>query len=41
VVRLTTRSPLPTLLSQVFAAWTIELDNEAERRMQHQTALSK
>jgi DNA-binding MarR family transcriptional regulator len=29
--------PLPTLLSQVLVAHTIELDNEAERRMPHTT----
>jgi DNA-binding MarR family transcriptional regulator len=29
--------PLPTLLSQVFVAFTIELDNEFEHRMQHRT----
>ncbi len=31
------RSPLPTLLSQALVAWTIELDNEAEHRLQHRT----
>jgi DNA-binding MarR family transcriptional regulator len=32
-----TRSPLPTLLSQVLVAFTIEFDNEFERRMPHRT----
>ncbi len=30
---------LPTLLSQVFVAWTIEVDNEVERQMPHRSAL--
>ena len=33
--------PLPTLLSQVLIAFTIEFDNEAEQRMVHRTTLSK
>ena len=32
------RLPLPTLLSQVLVAFTIEFDNEAERRMPHRTS---
>lgn len=31
-------SPLPTLLSEVLVAFTIEFDNEAEHRMPHSTA---
>jgi DNA-binding MarR family transcriptional regulator len=31
------RLPLPTLLSQVLVAFTIEFDNEAEHRMPHRT----
>jgi DNA-binding MarR family transcriptional regulator len=31
------RLPLPTLLSQVLVAYTIECDNEAEHRMSHRT----
>jgi DNA-binding MarR family transcriptional regulator len=33
----TERIPLPTLLSQVLVAFTIEFDNEAEHRVQHWT----
>ena len=29
--------PFPTLLSQALVAWTIEVDNEAEHRLAHQT----
>jgi len=32
------RLPLPTLLSQVLVAYTIEFDNEAEHRLQHRTS---
>ena len=32
------RLPLPTLLSQVLVAFTIEFDNEAERQLPHRTA---
>jgi hypothetical protein len=32
--------PLPALLSQALVAFTIEFDNEFERRMQHRTAAS-
>src|SRR5208283_812556 len=31
------RLPLPTLLSQVLVAFTVEFDNEAERQMPHRT----
>jgi hypothetical protein len=31
--------PLPALLSQVLVAFTIEFDNEFERRMSHRTAI--
>jgi DNA-binding MarR family transcriptional regulator len=34
---MTARLPLPTLLSQVLIAFTIEFDNEAEHRMPHRT----
>jgi hypothetical protein len=33
--------PLPTLLSQVLVAFTIEADNELEHRMPHRTAVGK
>jgi DNA-binding MarR family transcriptional regulator len=33
--------PLPTLLSQALVAHTIELDNEAERRMPHRTTVQR
>src|SRR5271165_5396812 len=33
--------PLPSLLSQVLVAFTIEFDNEFERRMPHRTTTSK
>ena len=33
--------PLPTLLSQVLVAFTIELDNEFERRLPHWITGSK
>ncbi|MBD5654825.1 MAG: hypothetical protein IAI50_06545 [Candidatus Eremiobacteraeota bacterium] len=33
-------APLPTLLSQVLVAYTIEFDNEAERSLQHRTTTS-
>lgn len=33
--------PLPTLLSQVLVAFTIEADNEFEHRMPHRSALTK
>lgn len=33
--------PLPVLLSQVLVAFTIEFDNEAERRMVHRTTLGR
>jgi hypothetical protein len=31
--------PLPTLLSRLLIAFTIEFDNEAEHRMEHRTTL--
>jgi len=34
----TTSLPLPTLLSQVLVAHTVELDDEAEHRLPHRTA---
>ncbi|HEU5416629.1 MAG TPA: hypothetical protein VFV41_02975 [Streptosporangiaceae bacterium] len=33
--------PLPTPLSQVLVAFTIEADNEFERRMPHRTAWAR
>ena len=33
--------PLPTLLSQVLIAFTIEFDNEAEQRMVHRTTMGR
>jgi DNA-binding MarR family transcriptional regulator len=33
--------PLPVLLSQVLVAFTIEFDNEAERRMTHRTTIGR
>jgi len=36
-----TRIPLPTLLSQILVAFTIELDNEAEHRMRHSTTAGR
>jgi hypothetical protein len=36
----TARLPLPSLLSQVLVAFTIEFDNEFERRMPHRTTIS-
>ena len=35
--RMTSPLPLPTLLSQVLVAHTVELDNEAEHRLPHRT----
>jgi DNA-binding MarR family transcriptional regulator len=35
------RPPLPTLLSQVLVAFTIEFDNEAEQRMVHRTTIGR
>ncbi len=37
----TTPLPLPTLLSQVLVAHTVELDNEAEHRLPHRTTRGK
>ena len=34
---MSTGLPLPTMLSQVLAAFTIEFDNEFERQMPHRT----
>jgi hypothetical protein len=35
------RRPLPTLLSQVLVAFTIELDNEFEHQMPHRTTIAR
>ncbi len=40
-IEMTATLPLPTLLSQVLLAFTIEFDNEFERQMPHRTTISK